>query len=157
MLDKRPRHLIAKRPKELLKIHGVHFQMTFLGRNHDVLDVLLDRHEGAGFHVVIAPVCHKVFDCSARFRTHLNLIKNDHRLAGIQLHVKVTGQVHKQRVQVIQIVRKELLDLIACAVEVNQNIALVFLLRKLLNAVAFAHTARAVDQQRGFSGAFLFP
>ena len=41
--------------------------------------------------------------------------------------------------------RKELLDLIACAVEVNQNIALVFLLRKLLNAIA-------VNKEVVFSG-----
>ena len=51
--------------------------MAFFRWDHDIANIFLDGHQGAGFQVVISSVSDKVFDCGAGFREELDLIKDN--------------------------------------------------------------------------------
>lgn len=72
-------------PPELLVIHGKHVEFDFLARNQDVPDILTDRNQRTGFHVIISAVLYKILDCLPRLGCKLDFIENDDRLPFLQL------------------------------------------------------------------------
>ena len=62
----------------------MHGYACFFAGNDNVLDVLLDREERAGFDVVIAAVFDQVFDCLAGRGIELHFVKDDGRFPLVQ-------------------------------------------------------------------------
>ena len=75
----------------------------------------------------------------------------------IQLNIVVTGQIHEQGVQIVQIVQKQVFDFVAHSVEINQQIGFIFCFRKFLCHIALAHTPCAINQKCRSSCTILLP
>ncbi len=141
---------------KLLKIQRIHIQMTFLRRNDDVFYILLDGDQRACFDIVISAVGNEIFNTFSCLWVHLHLVKNYKRLTFKQFHTIICGQEHKKRVEVIHMLLKIALDLIGTFCKVDQDIALVLVLAKLLTDSRLADTSCTLDKKGFFTIQFFF-
>lgn len=75
----------------------------------------------------------------------------------MQACVGVAAEIHVECVEVFKVVVEECFDLPACFVEVDDDVAFVFVFGKLFCKVAFPDTACTVEEDGAFSILFLFP
>ena len=147
----------AQCPAEFLKVQGIHFHLPFLGRNHNVLHVFFDGNEGAGFHIVIAPIGNQVLNGLSGFGEQLHLIEDNHAVPLMQLDTILDRQQHEECVQVIQIQLEVFLYITGCFRKVDQNIAFVLVLCELLYNCGLPDSPRSLDQQCFLTGTLCFP
>ena len=152
--DVRHQHFIPHRPQELLKVHRKHFNGMFLGRQHDVLDILLDGNKRTCFNVVITPVCHQVLDGCAGTGAELHFVEYDQgtgflafRLAGSKFPPEVKFQIHEKHIEVVQIKVEKLHYLRIYPAEVHQKVRLVFFACKFFHDIAFSDTPGSFYQK----------
>ena len=149
--------IIAHRPQKFFKIHRIHLDMSFFGRNNDVLDIFPDRHKRPCFQIIIPAIRNQIFDCRPRTGEHLHLVKNNKGFMFIQFDVVVSGQIHKQSIQIVQVIPEQIFDFIAYTIEVNQQIRLILRFGKLFCHITLPYTPRTVNQKCCFSYTILFP
>ena len=149
--------LFPQRPAEFLKVQGVHFHLPFLGGNHNVLHVFLDGNEGAGFHIVIAPIGNQILNGFSGFGKQLHFIEDNYTVPLMQLDTVLDRQQHEECVQVIQIQLEVFIYITGRFRKVDQNIAFVLVLCELLHNRGFSDSPRALNQQRLFTGTLRFP
>lgn len=131
--------------------------MSFLRRDDDLLDVLLDRDERAGLDEVEATVLHEVFQRGPGRRELLDFVEDDERLTGNEFHLEERLDAHEEIVEVVEVFREELLDRRIRLVEVDDDIRLVFPTGELLDDPALADTASAINQEKDLLVILLFP
>ena len=111
-LDYRHHPAVSCRPEKFLEIHGKHLKVMLFRRYDDIIDVLSDRNQRAGFNVVVASVSYKIFDRLPRARETLDFVEYDNALARFELNMVGTKQIHEERIKVIQIIHEKALDVL---------------------------------------------
>ena len=144
-------------PKKFFKIHRIHPDMTLLWRYYNILYIFTNRHQRSCFHIMEAAICNQIFYCSPCSRKQLYLIEYDQGLLFIKGNTKNCWQIHKERIQIIQAITKQILHFITGSVKINQNIRFIILFCKFFCNIALSDPPGSIDQQRSFSGAFFFP
>ena len=145
--DEIHRHIIALRPKELLEIHRIHLDPILLGRNDNLLHILIDGNERACLKIIVPPVRDQGLDRLTRPREPLNLVKYEQSLSLVKPNTIMCGKLQEERIQLLKIVLKQLPDILSRLAEVYENIGLVLVLGKLFGNIALSDTTRPVNQQ----------
>ena len=65
----------------------------------------------------------------------------------MQGYAVTAGELEEECIKVFKVTAKNILDVIVCFAEINQDVTLVFTPRKLLGNVTLANTANAIYQQ----------
>lgn len=154
---RRPARFVARRPKELLKIHRVHLDVGFFGRDENVLDVLPDGNKGTRFDVMESSVCDKVLDSLPGSREVLHFVKDDDAVVFHEPDVGIGLQKPEERIKIVEIVVEKASYLWAGLGEVNQEIGLVLVLGERFGDPAFADAPSAVNQDGAVVGFLSLP
>ena len=110
--DYRHHPAVSCRPEKFLEVHGKHLKVMLFRRNDDIIDVLLDRNQRAGFNVVVTSVGDKILDRLPRTWETLDFVKYDNTFARLELNMVGTKQIHEECIQVFQIIHEKALDVL---------------------------------------------
>ena len=106
---------------------------------------------------MVAPVGHQILNCRSCPGEKLNFIQNDEGIVPVQGNSVYCGEIHKEGVKIIQVLFKKIPYLLACSVEVDENVGSILRPGKFFGNIAFSNPTGSVNKKGGFAGAFLFP
>lgn len=139
--------VVAESHRKLLKIHWIHLDGTFFGRNGDVLHGLADGDERTRLDIVIATVLDQLLDGLPRLGIALHLVEDDDRLAAVERHTVFRAENHEEGIQVVQVVLKGVEHGGTHVVEVDEDIGFVLRLGELLHDGGLADTSCTFHEQ----------
>ena len=157
MFNERYACLISHGPEELLEVHGEHFNMLLFGWNDDILNILLQADQRAGFQKVIPTIRYKIFDKLSGTGILLHFIEYNQRFPFVEHGGIERSQLCKKQIEVGAVIDKQIQDIPGCVTEIDDDVTAVLIRSELFCNKALTDTSCSVNQQSGTPVAFLLP
>ena len=137
-------------PQELLKVHGIHLQLFFLGWYKDVLYILFDTYQRSRLNIIISAIGYQILYCLTCRGKQLDFVKNNDSPSFGQIFSFDYKQIPEKCIKISDIVFEVLEQILCFQREVQQNIIIVFIPGKSFCNCAFSDSSGSLNQDCAF-------